>query len=213
MHFINRQRMNQMHPLAAAQEFFRRVPYIRAQMHRVYKMHIRIFLRQPRYRTANVFHGLPIVLPAVRCDQYYTVSLKIQTLQRFILKFKIRFHRQLNCIYYRIPANRYAVRYLLPRKVLPVALCRRKMQRRNLSHQPPVHFLRERRIFIIRAQPCLHVSNRDLMVKRSKRPRKCGRGITMHQHNIRRSLFQHAVQTMQRFLRNGRQRLALLHNI
>ena len=51
------------------------------------------------------------------------------------------------------------------------------------------------------------------MVKRGERACKRGRGIAVHQHDIRLRLFKNEIQTMQRLLSNHSERLTTFHNI
>ncbi len=116
-------------------------------------------------------------------------------------------------IHNRVAADRHPVNDLLAGEVLPVALGRGEMQRRNLPDQAAVDLLWEGGIFIVGAQPGLDVADRDLMVKRRERACKGGRGVAVHQHNFGLGFQQDVVQPAQRFFGDGGKRLALLHNI
>ena len=98
-------------------------------------------------------------------------------------------------------------------EIVTVARSRSKVQRRNLTGQLAVHFLRERRIFVVGAQTGLNMADRNFVVERCECAGKGGRGIAVDENNVRLRLFEHLIQTVQALLGNGRQRLTRLHDI
>ena len=98
-------------------------------------------------------------------------------------------------------------------EIVTVARSRSKVQRRDLTGQLAVHFLRERRIFVVGAQTSLNMADRNFVVERCECAGKGGRGIAVDENNVRLRLFEHLIQTVQALFGDGSERLTRLHDI
>ena len=87
------------------------------------------------------------------------------------------------------------------------------MQRGNIADQRPVHLLREGGVFVPRPQARLDVAHRDLVIKRRQRPGKRRRRIAVDEDHIRLGLVDNVVHPQQGLRRDGREGLALFHDI
>ena len=92
MHLVHGQRMDEVNAVIAAEEFLRSLADIRAEVHRINEMYIRICLAQLGNGAANVLHRLAVVLAAVRGNEDNAVALKIQRLKLLITELKIRLY-------------------------------------------------------------------------------------------------------------------------
>lgn len=163
MHFIDRERRDEVNPFIAAEEFFRGFAHIGAEVHRIDKVRVRISLRQARDGAADVLHGLAIVFAAVRRDKHHAAALKIQCLQRRVAELEPFLDRQADRVHDRVAADEHAVRDAFGREVVPVAHRRGKVQAGDLADQLAVHLLRERRILVKGPEAGLDVTDPGIL--------------------------------------------------
>ena len=100
------------------------------------------------------------------------------------------------------------------RREVVVRRCGRcKMKGRDTAREPPIHLLGERRIDVMRTQSRLDMPDRNLMIVRSKRPRKGCRRITVDKHEIRAILLEYFVDAHHRSCRDVKEGLPRRHDI
>lgn len=205
--------MDEVNAVIAAEEFLRSLADIRAEVHRINEVYIRICFAQLGNGAADVLHRLAVVLAAVRGNEDNAVVLKVQRFELLIAELEIRLYGHVDRINNRVAHDKHAVCDTFLCKIITVARSRRKVQRCNLTGQLAVHFLRERAVLIVGTQTGLYMADRHLVVECRKRTGKGGRGITVDEHDVRLCLFEHLIQTVQALLGDGRQRLTRLHDV
>ena len=87
------------------------------------------------------------------------------------------------------------------------------MQVGNVADERAVHLLRERGIFVPRAQTRLHMADLDLMVERGQGPGERRRCVAMDENEIGLVLLKHLFHAEQGLAGDGGERLPLFHNI
>jgi len=89
----------------------------------------------------------------------------------------------------------------------------RKMKRRDCVGGPAIELLGEGVHQVVRPKPRLHVADRDLLIEGGHGGRQRGRGVAVHENQIRRFALQDRFQTLQRPRVYVGQRLPVRHDI
>ena len=136
-------------------------------MYGVDNFHIVKFIAYLPNRAKDIFHILTKIFTPVAGNRNYPFIFKVEFFKRLLLKF-IRLIRNFK---QRVDHSitRYeniCFIYALTKQIFLVAQGRRKVNVRNVSGENSVHFLRKRRIFVICAQSCFHMTHAHLMIKR-----------------------------------------------
>ena len=122
-------------------------------------------------------------------------------------------HHLMQSINDRVAYHINVFRDALPAQVLPAFFRGGKVQGCHAAGQHPVHFLWERRILVIGAETCLHVSHSHLMVEGCQCRRRGRGGIPVHQGHIRLHLVEHRIQAFQHTGGDGGQGLPGVHQV
>ena len=102
VHLVHGQRMDEVDPVVAAEEFLRSLADIRAEVHRINEVYIRICFAQLGNGAADVLHRFAVVLAAVRGNEDNAVVLKIQRFELLITELEIRLYRHVDCVNNRV---------------------------------------------------------------------------------------------------------------
>ncbi len=186
----------------------------RVAVHREYDLDVVELLGQAAQSLIDMTHRFAEILATMRRHEDDALMREINLLEQLILELKIIIHRMMQRIDNRIAGHEYALRrHGLAQQVLLARLRRSEVEISDATGQLAVHLLRERRIFVIRAQSGLDMANSRLMIVGSQRTGKRRRRIAMDEHDIRLSLGQDLVQALHRPRRDVEQRLPLRHDI
>ncbi len=84
--------MDEVNAVIAAEEFLRSLADIRAEVHRINEVYIRICFAQLGNGATDVLHRLAVVLAAVRGNEDNAVVLKVKRFELLIAELEIRLY-------------------------------------------------------------------------------------------------------------------------
>ena len=187
--------------------------HVRAQMDRIHQLHLGMVPGKMRKGFHNIFHGLPVVFPAMGRDGNHLARPEIQLPQGLIFKYIIFFHRQLQRVYGSISGNENGRLYVFPLQVFRIVDGRGKMNVGQYAYQPPVGLFRIGGLQVKAAQARFYVADGDMVIKSCQSCSKGGGSVTMDQNNVRLHLAEHLFQSQHGLAGDGRQRLLFFHDI
>ena len=183
-------------------------------MHGEDDLNVRELLRETAQCFVNMAHGLAEVLATVCRHEDDALVREVHILQDFILEAKVILYRMMQRIDDRIARHEDLILWhVLGQQVLLGRSRRCEMQVGDAAGELAVHFLGERRVFVVRAQARLDVPHGRLMIVGCERARERRRRIAVYEHDIRLLLGQHFVEAVHGLARDVEERLPCRHDI